>query len=77
MIYCAEKETIAVDATTGKRKEGRRLKLFYNGFFSSQEIYDVRIIVGCEKSKKWLDDSALAMMLFQYNYYNSKPLDWT
>ena len=51
MIYCAEKETIAVDATNGKRKEGRRLS-YFTMEFSSQESYDIRIIVGCEKSKK-------------------------
>ena len=64
MIYCAEKETIAVDATNGQRKEGRRRKLFYNGIFKLGKLRIRRIIVGCEKSKKWLDDSALAMMLF-------------
>ena len=62
MIYCAEKETIAVDATNGK--EGRRLRLFYNGILKLGKLCIRRIIVGCEKSKKWLDDSALAMMLF-------------
>ena len=47
-----------------KEKKDEGLSYFTMDFFKLGKLRIRRIIVGCEKSKKWLDDSALAMMLF-------------
>ena len=44
MIYCAEKETIAVDATNGKEKKDEGLSYFTMDFF---KLGNIRRMYNC------------------------------